>query len=452
MHKIKTGFLLAAPASGSGKTTITLALLRIFSRQGQRVQPFKCGPDYLDTRLHSLAASTGGQVRTGINLDMVMSSSGHVRNLFSRHSAEADVLVVEGVMGLYDGSVKAEGSSAAIARLLGLPVVLVVNAGKMAYSAAPLLHGFKHFDPELNLVGVLFNRVNSASHYRYLQEAAHDVGIESLGYVPHNETIVVEERYLGLNTSVDYDRDGIINAMADHLMPTVDVERLKKLATISVVEPEAVSGQRHCAGERVIAVARDEAFNFLYAENLSVLAEHGRLEFFSPLTDQRLPKADMLYLAGGYPELYARTLEKNKAMRRQIFDYAQQGGVVYAECGGMMYLSRHLHLQDGTSCAMSGVLDLEASMQQSRLHLGYRSFRLPECYSGELRGHEFHYSTVIGAAPFLDALVSDARGKILDTRVFRFKNVFATYIHAYWGETRDFPASLLALNAKQDCS
>ena len=172
MEVIKTAFLLAAPSSGSGKTTLTLALLRLFAERGLTVQPFKCGPDYLDTRLHSLAASWGGKSRTGINLDTFMASKEHAQKLFYRYSSDADASIVEGVMGLFDGAEKSEGSSAEIATTLGIPVIMVVNAQSMAYSAAPLLYGFRTFDPRLNLAGVIFNQVNSLSHYRYLEAAA----------------------------------------------------------------------------------------------------------------------------------------------------------------------------------------------------------------------------------------------------------------------------------------
>ncbi|MEI7748514.1 MAG: AAA family ATPase, partial [Chlorobiaceae bacterium] len=180
-------FLLAAPSSGSGKTTITLALLRMFAQRGLAVLPFKCGPDYLDTRLHSMAASFGGVERVGINLDTFMASKEHVQGLFGRYSSDADVAVVEGVMGLFDGAEKSEGSSAEIAMLLGIPVIMVINAQSMAYSAAPMLYGFRTFDPALKLAGVIFNKVNTPSHYSYLEAAARDAGVEPLGYVPRSQ-------------------------------------------------------------------------------------------------------------------------------------------------------------------------------------------------------------------------------------------------------------------------
>jgi cobyrinic acid a,c-diamide synthase len=259
----KSAFLLAAPSSGSGKTTMALALLRLFAERGLTVQPFKCGPDYLDTCLHSLAASWGGNNRIGINLDTFMASKQHVLELFSRYSSGADVAVVEGVMGLFDGAEKSEGSSADIAGTLGIPVIMIVNAKSMSYSAAPLLYGFRTFDSRLNLAGVIFNEVNTCAHYRYLEAAARDAGVEPLGYLPHSKELEIRERYLGLDSSSGYDCEGVIAAMADSVKKTVDLERLFDLTQVDIPlffpETELVRN-----GDKVIAVARDEAFNFIY--------------------------------------------------------------------------------------------------------------------------------------------------------------------------------------------
>lgn len=440
-------FLLAAPSSGSGKTTLALALMRILAKRGLRVQPFKCGPDYLDTRLHGLAASCGGRIINGINLDTFMASEHHTQELFIRHGRNADVSAVEGVMGLFDGSDKAEGSSAHIAKLLDLPVIMVVNAQSMAYSAAPLLYGFRTFDPGLRLAGVIFNKVGTPSHYSYLEAAARDAGVEPLGYVPRNQRIAISERHLGLNTSPDYDRDAIIEAMAEHVAETVDIERLLDISRTDL--PEIPARQVPSPGpagsrRRVIAVARDEAFNFLYQENLSVLQEHGEVVFFSPTDDRSLPQADLLYLAGGYPELYADRLAANREMREAIAAYCRRGGAAYAECGGLMYLAETLTTADGTSHPMCGVLDLDTTMQDARLSLGYRKVRLESGYQRELRGHEFHYSRIARQGRLQNvASVTSARGEPAAAALFRTMNTFASYVHLYWGELRDFPAFLM---------
>ena len=444
MARTKRAFLLAAPSSGSGKTTITLALLRIFARRGLAVQPFKCGPDYLDTRLHAMAASWEGSSPAGINLDTFMASKVHARELFSRYSSDADVAVVEGVMGLFDGAEKAEGSSAEIAMLLSLPVIMVVDAQSMAYSAAPLLYGFRTFEPALNVAGVIFNRVNTPSHYSYLEAAARDAGVEPLGYVPRSEAVAISERHLGLDTSAGYDREGVIAAMAEHIGKTVDIERLLEMTQVEIPH-SPVAPMQGGKGERIIAVARDEAFNFVYHENLEALTHYGRLVFFSPLHDDRLPEADMLYLAGGYPELYAEQLSANHAMREQIASYSQQGGRLYAECGGMIYLGKTITLNDGAVHPMSGALDLETTMQEPRLNLGYRKV-LVEGFARELRGHEFHYSRISRQGALQNiATVTNARNETVATPLFRKNNTIASYIHLYWGEMREAPATLFTL-------
>jgi len=443
-----TAFLLAAPSSGSGKTTLALALMRILAKRGLRVQPFKCGPDYLDTRLHGLAASCCGRQSNGINLDTFMASERHTRELFARHGRNADVSVVEGVMGLFDGAQKAEGSSAEIAKLLDLPVIMVLNAKSMAYSAAPMLYGFRTFDPELRLAGVIFNQVGTLSHYSYLEAAAKDAGVEPLGYVPRNQRIAISERHLGLNTSPDYDRDAIIEAMSEHVAKTVCVDRLLEIARTFLPDIDAPRlSVTESAGSRrrIIAVARDEAFNFLYEENLTVLQEHGEVVFFSPMEDRSLPQADLLYLAGGYPELYAEKLASNLEMRHAVGAYCLRGGAAWAECGGLMYLSKTLTTADGTAHPMCGVIDLDTSMQEARLSLGYRKLRFDSGYPVELRGHEFHFSRIVRQGPLQNvASVSNARNEPVGTALFRTRNTFASYVHLYWGERRDFPDFLMA--------
>jgi cobyrinic acid a,c-diamide synthase len=416
----------------------------MFAQRGLAVQPFKCGPDYLDTRLHTMAASFGGRERVGINLDTFMASKEHVQGLFGRYSSDADVAVVEGVMGLFDGAEKSEGSSAEIAMLLGIPVIMVINAQSMAYSAAPMLYGFRMFDPALKLAGVIFNQVNTPSHYSYLEAAARDAGVEPLGYVPRSEAVAISERHLGLDTSAGYDREGVIAAMAEHVAKTVNVDRL--LEIVQVARPcTPVIPQSMAKGNRVIAVARDEAFNFVYRENLDVLNDYGRLVFFSPLHDERLPEAEMLYLAGGYPELYAEQLSANSAMRAQIAAYSRNGGHVYAECGGMMYLGKTLTLKDGSVYPLCGALDLETTMQESRLALGYRKVLLNGSAT-ELRGHEFHYSRISYQGELQSiATVKNARGENVATPLFRKDNTIASYIHLYWGEMRQAPAMLFSL-------
>lgn len=428
------GFLIAAPSSGSGKTTITLGLLRLFARRGMEVQPFKCGPDYLDTMLHTMAASTGKASKPGLNLDTFMASKEHVHSLFARHASMADIAVAEGVMGLFDGANRSQGSSAEIAALLKLPVIMVIDSAKMAYSAAPILYGFKHFDPAVQVAGVIFNRVGSMSHYSYLEAAAKDVGVEPLGYLPRNNDITINERHLGLNTSAEYDREKLIDAMADHVGQTVTIERLLEVARIELPEVKPI---RPVTGDskKVIAVARDEAFNFIYHANIEALERYGKVRFFSPIHDRELPEADLVYLAGGYPELHARALAANADMRHAIAEWCHNGGATYAECGGLIYLSKTLALADGTTHPMCGVLELDTTMQEARLTLGYRKVSPAGAEDVELRGHEFHYSRIWRQGE-IDSVaeVRNARDKLVPTSLFRVGNTIASYLHLYWGE------------------
>lgn len=417
-------YVIAAPSSGSGKTTFTMGLLRALTDRGLHVQPYKCGPDYIDTIFHQMASG-----RESVNLDTFMASPEHVKQLFERYSAQADACVVEGAMGLYDGYEKSRGSAAEIARLLGLPVVLVVDAKSMAYSVAALLHGIKTFKP-INLAGVVFNRVGSASHYRHLLAACEDVGVQSLGYLPNNPELRMPSRHLGLTLSGREEMEHFICLAAKKVTEHVDVERLMDMGMTQAPD-ESVDGQTASLTSKRIAVARDEAFNFTYRANIDSLRAMGEVTFFSPLNDSSLPPCDLLYLPGGYPELYASELAANSGMRHSIKAYTEQGGRVIAECGGFMYLCSAI---DGVE--MCGVFPFKATMEGARLHLGYRQITLDGI---SLRGHEFHYSTVHeGALPnHVKAIKGQcsALGKPVDTPIYRYKNVLAGYTHWYWAET-----------------
>lgn len=421
---MQSRFLIGAPSSGCGKTTITLGLLRVFARRGLAVQPFKCGPDYIDPLYHRLAAG-----HESVNLDLWMASEEHVRRLYARFGSEADVCVVEGVMGLMDGWRADEGSSVAVARMLSLPVVLVVDARSVAYSVAPLLWGFRNFGPGVEIAGVIFNRVASLSHYGFLRSAALDAGVEPLGWLPREESFAAPSRHLGLSLENLEAFLPTIDAIADALEERVDLDRLLELTTtpsaLQAAAPPLLEGNR-----LRIAVARDEAFNFIYRSNLDRLRElGGKVVFFSPLADDAPPSgADLIYLPGGYPEFFADRLAANRSMREAIRGYAESGGRILAECGGMLYLCRTLD-----SAPMCGVLPLDGTMEGMRLHLGYREVRYGDV---RLRGHEFHYSTVRGEMPSVARQFS-ARGGEVATPLYRYKNVIAGYTHLYWADGGD---------------
>jgi cobyrinic acid a,c-diamide synthase len=420
----KPTFLIAAPKSNSGKTLITLGLIQTLSEQGLKVQPFKCGPDYIDPMHHSEIAG-----RSSYNLDLWMSSEKHVRSVFQRQMHDADVGIIEGVMGLFDGARKDEGSSAAIARLLDVPVVLVVDASSVAFSVAPLLYGFKHFDSRVRLAGVIFNKVAGASHYSFLCEGADAAGVPALGYVPRDKALTIEDRHLGLHLPGESGGAEIVKRASGLIREYVNLEELMRQSSVEMPMkcPTPLVENRNLT----IGVAYDQAFNFTYQANLDTLQKLGSVQFFSPLEDRKVPDVDLIWLSGGYPELHGRQLSRNRTMLDSIRNHARSGRAIVAECGGMMYLGKSILVRDGAACDMAGLFDFSTSFENMKLHLGYR-----EVSGGELvfRGHEFHYSKLLDAGESANYHVKTAREKEIEMPVFRYKNVWASYLHLYLGE------------------
>lgn len=446
-------FLIAAPTSGSGKTIVSRGLMVLFVKKGLKVQPFKCGPDYIDTKYHEAVCG-----RPSINLDTFMASQEHVSSLYARYSADADVAVVEGMMGMYDGYDRDRGSSAEVARLLGIPVVLVADAKSAAYSMAPLLSGFINFRPDIRIAGVIFNRVGSPRHYRMLQEVCEDLNVTCLGYLPKQKELEQESRHLGLDFSRSKETEGL-DMLAGLLEEHVDWELL--LSTTGLPLPAAAVKEKPVLsepGKLHVSVARnEESFSFLYAEHLDILRRMGTVTFFNPEQDRAIPQeTDLLYLPGGYPENRLEELAGARLARESIRSYIEAGGRTLAECGGMIYLSQFV-LSDGDTdggsagnCVgnigneMVGVLPFSITNERKRrkLTLGYRQFD----YNGwRLKGHEFHYTQFAvpetdgkegGACslPLSIAQVYNAKGGKVTTPVFRYKNLIASYTHLYWGE------------------
>ena len=424
---MKTHFLIGAANSGAGKTTLTIGLLRVLKNRGLKVQPFKCGPDYIDTKYHAAASAT-----EPVNLDVWLASEEHVRSIYAGYAAQADCCVTEGVMGLFDGYRKMEGSSAAIAALLGIPVILVVNAASSAYSVAPMIYGFMHFRPDVRVAGVIFNKVSSASHFSFLKEACSDLGIECFGYMPDTKEITIPSRHLGLTIGRKDEMEEYISKTASLVEEHIDVDRIIECLPADDYNCSGnVSNDAPCSDSLRILVASDEAFNFTYRENIESLRRTGSVSFFSPLHDNKLPAADVIYLPGGYPEIFAQQLHDNTAMKEEIRAFADGGGKIFAECGGMMYLGRTL-THGGTTYQMAGVLPIDSTMENARLTLGYRYMT----YKGKMfRGHEFHYShTVNPDAMPSEAVLYNARGMEVPVPLYRLGNVIAGYTHWYWGE------------------
>ena len=433
---MKPQLLIGAMHAGSGTTTFTMGLLRALQRQGLQVQPFKCGPDYIDTRFHAVAAG-----RESVNLDTWLASEAHVRDLYARYGAEADACVVEGVMGLFDGYDRMQGSSAAIARLLDLPVVLVVGARSMAYTVAAQLHGMKTFLPGLRLAGVVFNQVSSENHFRFLREACDDAGLRCFGWLPKASGLEVPSRHLGLTLAAEQEMSAWIDRAADLVSAQIDLDALLEATACPVPEPVSrpaaspvSDGLAASSGCLRVAVARDAAFNFTYRENLARLAQLGNVTFFSPLAGDPLPAADLVYLPGGYPELFAAELSAQRGLMAQLRSYADAGGRILAECGGMIYLSQAIEGVPGGPYPFCGILPFAATMAGARLHLGYR--RVVDVAGRTWFGHEFHYSDVTTPEVLPSVATQfNARGERVATPLYRWKNVIAGYTHLYWGET-----------------
>ena len=417
---VKSCFLIAAPASGSGKTTIARGLMALLTQKGLRVQPFKCGPDYIDTKFHEMVCG-----RPSINLDTFMASPDHVQELFVRYGKEADVCIVEGMMGLFDGYDRDKGSSAEIARVLDIPVILVVDAKSAAYSIAPLLSGFIHFSQDIRICGVIFNRVGSERHFKMLQQVCDDLHISCLGYLPKRLSLEQGSRYLGLDFSEHPENSQLTALLEEH----VDWKKLLEMPVrpLRTPSPKGTDFQFDRCGLHATVALNADSFTFLYRENIDRFAS---VTYFDPETEvPNLNDTDILYLPGGYPEKHMEALVGNEKCRKVIKDYAERGGRIQAECGGMMYLCEKIVTDDG-EYPMCGVLPytISARREDRKLSLGYRRFVLE---GKEYRGHEFHYTQFLGETPPSVVQVYNAKGEPVTTPVFCYKNVFASYTHLY---------------------
>ena len=418
---MKPSFMIAATSSGCGKTTLSLGLMRALTNRNIVVQPFKCGPDYIDTQYHRI--STG---RDSVNLDLFMSSERHVKELFGRYSESADVSIIEGAMGMFDGFDGMKGSAADIARTLDVPVVLLINAASTSFSVAATIYGFTRFCPDVKVAGVIFNRVASENHYAFLKEACEIINVVNLGYIRKNESLQTPSRHLGLSLDSLSEIERFVDAAAKEVGSTVDINGLLEATMIDCRQmPSVVQSKRNLT----VAVARDEAFNFIYPANVERF--NANIVYFSPLHDKAIPKADLVYIPGGYPELYADALEENREMRTVIKNFAEKDGKILAECGGMIYLSEEINGKK-----MCGVFPLKASMKNARLKLGYRRVKFDNF---EISGHEFHYSDILDLSGLPSvAQQYNIRSEKVAIPVYRYKNVFAGYTHFYWAETDIF--------------
>jgi len=433
--------LIAGTHSGVGKTTVAVGLMAAFRKRGLIVQPFKVGPDYIDPSYHTVV--TGRICR---NLDTWLLRDALVRGLFQHASEDAAIAVIEGVMGLFDGhaSRRDRGSTAELAKLLHVPVILVVDGSHMARSATALVHGYLTFDPAVRIAGVIFNRV-SERHFQLLRDALRNsTDCPALGYLPPEPELAIPERYLGLlPAQEDRHLSRLQEQLAEVLAKSVDVERIRRIAKKAPALPVAtLPGMRHAPPRRrcAIGVARDRAFHFYYQENLELLQRLGAdLIPFSPLTDQTLPdRLDALYLGGGFPEIFAKELAQNEALRRKIKTAIDAGLPTYAECGGLMYLAQQLVDTNGNRHAMVGVLPGTIRMTDRLQQFGYTTLRpqrdtILAKANDPIKGHEFHYSVWDYQVPKEAAAyvaVQRREGRRLEG--LARANLLASYVHVHF--------------------
>lgn len=449
--------VVAGAASGVGKTTVTLGLMAALRRRGLAVQGFKIGPDFIDPAFHALA--TG---RPSCTLDAWMCGRDAVRETVARHARDADVAVVEGMMGCFDGvdGTSEDGSTAQVAKWLGAPVVLVLDARAASRSVAAVAHGFETFDPDLDVAGVIVNNVGSAVHGRWVLDAiAQRCRAVGLGALARDPALGVPERHLGLVTAAEGPlTPERLGALAGAVEGSVDVSRVLALAR----EPACAAPPRAAApiaagpSTARIGVARDLAFQFYYEENLARLRAAGaELVFWSPESAAEIPEVDALYFGGGYPELRARSLSANASVRRSVRTFVEAGGVVYAECGGLMYLADALEDDDGVVHEMAGVLPTTVRMRPRRLSLGYVAVTTtaasPLGPAGTAaRGHEFHYST-LDPVPSTVARIyrlADTRGGAR-TEGYQVGSALLSYVHLHFASNPSIATALVAAGARR---
>ena len=454
-----SAIVIAGVRSGVGKTTIASGVMGALARRGMRVQPFKAGPDYIDPTYHTIACGVPSR-----NLDTWMLPHPVVAELFHRAAGAADIAVVEGVMGIFDGhsSLDEDGSTAELAKLLDAPVILIADAGKVARSVAAEVLGYQQFDPDLRIAGVILNGVGSERHLEFCQpQIEATTGLPVVGWLPRRDDLIQPERHLGLIPTVE---GTVLNAWYDALNAqieqTIDLDAIIRIA--KTAGRPSNSGSQVFPDERqparaAIAVAQDRAFSFYYQDSLDLLSAWGaEVVPFSPLDDSALPGGvGGVYLGGGFPELFAEDLSRNVGMISSIRSSIRKGIPVYGECGGLMYLGESLSDLDGQQFPMVGAIPVVSSMEGRRLHLGYREVEAcaegPLLRAGEqVRGHEFHWS-VLQNPPGAESAAYRVVNQDGRPEGFRSGSVWASYIHVHLGSrpglARRFVDTCAAANA-----
>lgn len=449
---MRTAFLIGGVKSGSGKTLVTLSLMAALRKRGLAVQPFKCGPDYIDPTLHQLV--TG---QTSSNLDLKMCGESFCNNIFKEKATLADICVVEGVMGLFDGG---EASSASLAKSLNLPVILIIDVRSVAESVAAVLHGFETYDKELNIVGVIFNFTGSDRHKELIKnEVERNCKTQLLGFLPRDEKLSVPSRHLGLYMGNELKEQLELDKMVELVETHIDIDTLLKQCHYRTVPAEKATPSPFVIRQTSVrlAVARDEAFCFYYQDNLDMLEKAGvEIRYFSPVHDSDLPEdIQGIYFGGGYPEIYAERLSANGNIISQIRGFNRDRGYIYGECGGFMYLCDDIVDEQGAVYPMLGLIHTRVRMDKKLRKLGYREVRLhSDCMlgdKGDVRyGHEYHYSEEESLSRMLPPLFENDN----DMYGYENGNCIGSYVHLHFGRTPEICQKIyeaLVKRKKQRC-
>ncbi len=449
MFKEMRGINIAATKSGSGKTMAALAVMKLLKDKGLKVAPFKTGPDFIDTSHYETVCGARGR-----NLDTFMMSKEFIFwNLYDA-MMDKDVAVIEGVMGLFDGyGEEAKGSTAELAKILQFPVLLIVDAKGMSQSVVPLIHGFLNWDKSLHIVGIILNRVNSEKHYSFLKSRIEKLGVKCVGYIPSTPEIAVPERHLGI--IMGHERSRAFEDGLKKIAASIDENKLLQFIENSARRPAVVSPVSEEKLPVKIAIAKDEAFNFIYEENIRLFELNGGyVNFFSPLRDESFGRADLVYIPGGYPELYLKELTKNKIMKETLTEFVEGGGYLLAECGGLIYMSDKIKTDKGVFDGV-GLLPFTIEMGRRFASLGYVDVTAvqgnPFFREGtELKGHRFHYSYIKEQGGELSCSYILKRKDSEEKEGYVYKNMLASYVHLHFGSNpaavRDIFERITAFN------
>jgi len=453
---------IAAAASGCGKTTFTAGLIDVFNKRGLKVQPFKVGPDYIDPMFHTIVSGYFSR-----NLDSWMLDENTVKHLFCKNSDNKDIAIIEGVMGLYDGfgGITQIGSTAHIAEITQSPVILLVNAQGMSLSVAAMLKGFKDFNNKIKIGGIVINRIKGEGHYRIIKTAIEEnTGLRVLGYLPDMPEIKLESRHLGLLLPNEIkDLKQKISAISEQILKSVDVDTILNIANSAKdhkyyaenYDWPAIRKNFNFACRPKIAVAMDYAFNFYYRDNFDLLKQIGaEIIFFSPLRDEFLPAdSNGIYIGGGYPEIFASELEQNSSLIFDIRGKIENGMPVYAECGGLMYMSQSISDLQGRCYEMVGAIRAKSVMTAKLQRFGYVEVEtqvenIMSCKGDKIRAHEFHYSDVQLEQYAKEEMCYKVSKKTHDGNKtwycgFKHKNLIAAYPHIHFWSNPGYACNFL---------